>query len=158
LPKKPKYRNLSITLQAYLKRTQQDFLEVIKEPGRIRIVKGAYDTPKEVSFPRGEELDEIYLYYIDQLLSKKHPCSIATHHDKIQQETKKLIHKYQVSKELYEFESLFGIRNEQLARLKEEGYPTKIYFAYGKEWYLYLCNRIAEYPLNIFQALKDIVD
>ena len=57
----------------------------------------------------------------------------------------------------YEFESLYGIRNEQLFKLQEEGYSTKLYFVYGKEWYLYLCNRIAEYPLNIFQALADIV-
>ena len=70
---------------------------------------------------------------------------------------KKLIQKYRSPKDMYEFESLFGIRNDQLVRLKEEGYQTQIYFVYGKEWYLYLCNRLAESPLGIFQALSDIV-
>ncbi len=32
------------------------------------------------------------------------------------------------------------------------------FFVYGKEWYLYVCNRLAEYPMNIFYALKDIVN
>ncbi|MFZ0599018.1 MAG: proline dehydrogenase family protein [Flavobacterium sp.] len=152
------YKNTSITLQAYLHRSKDDFEDLIKENGRIRIVKGAFETPKDVSIPRGTELDERYLYYIDQLLSRKHSCAIATHHDVIQKEVVKLIENYKPSKDLYEFESLYGIQTQQLIHLKEQGYSTKLYFVYGKEWYLYLCNRIAEYPLNLFQALHDIVN
>jgi proline dehydrogenase len=151
------HRNVAITLQAYLYRTKDDFEEIIKNSGRIRIVKGAFETPPGHSLPRGEQLDEVYLNYVDRLLSENHLCAIATHHHKIQQEVKKLIRKYNTDSAVYEFESLFGIQNEQLLTLKEEGYPTKIYFVYGKEWYLYLCNRLAEYPLNVFQALGDIV-
>ena len=68
-----------------------------------------------------------------------------------------LIQNYKTSNDVYEFESLYGIQTEQLRNLKEQGYATKLYFVYGKEWYLYLCNRIAEYPLNLFQALDDII-
>lgn len=151
------YENVSITLQAYLHRSKDDFEDLIQQNGRIRIVKGAFETPEGFSIPRGSALDERYLYYIEQLLSRNHKCAIASHHDLIQKEVVTLIEKYKPSTELYEFESLYGIQNEQLARLKEQGHPTKVYFVYGKEWYLYLCNRIAEYPLNIFQALNDIV-
>lgn len=149
--------NIAITLQAYLYRTKDDFKDLIKEKGRIRMVKGAFETPVGLSLPRGEKLNETYLDYVDQLISQSHKCSIATHHDRIQQEVKRLIEKYKPNKDLYEFESLYGIQTEQLVTLREEGHPTKLYFVYGKEWYLYLCNRIAEYPLNIFQALDDIV-
>lgn len=150
--------NLAITLQAYLYRTKDDFEDLIKETGRIRVVKGAFATPAGHSMPRGNKLDDIYLDYVDQLLSKNHKCSIASHHSKIQQEAKRLILGYKNIDNIYEFESLYGIQNEQLAQLKQEGFNTKIYFVYGKEWYLYLCNRIAEYPLNIFQALADITN
>ena len=151
-------KNASITLQAYLYRTKDDFKDLIKEDGRIRIVKGAFETTENLSIPRGQKLNEIYLNYVDQLLSQKHKCSIATHHHEIQQEAKKLVQYYKVNNETYEFESLYGIQTEQLMALKEEGYATKLYFVYGKEWYLYLCNRIAEYPLNLFRALGDIVN
>ncbi|MCV9931088.1 proline dehydrogenase family protein [Flavobacterium sp. LS1R47] len=151
------YKNTSITLQAYLHRSQDDFKELIQENGRIRIVKGAFDTPANLSIPRGAALDERYLYYVDQLLSKNHRCAIATHHDYIQKEAVALIQNYKTSNDVYEFESLYGIQTEQLRNLKEQGYATKLYFVYGKEWYLYLCNRIAEYPLNLFQALDDII-
>ncbi len=151
------YDNLSITLQAYLYRSKDDFKELIKEKGRIRVVKGAFETPQGFSLTRGEELDMVYLNYVDQLLSLNHKCSIATHHHEIQQEAKRLIQDYKTPKEIYEFESLYGIQTEQLNVLKNEGFSTKLYFVYGKEWYLYVCNRIAEYPLNIFRALNDIV-
>lgn len=152
------YDNVSITLQAYLYRTKDDFKDLIQENGRIRMVKGAFETPKHLSVPRGKELDNIYLNFVDQLLSKNHKCSIATHHYEIQQETIKLIQKYKSNNDAYEFESLYGIQTEQLVELKKQGYPTKLYFVYGKEWYLYLCNRIAEYPMYLFRALKDVME
>ncbi|NSL86305.1 proline dehydrogenase family protein [Chitinophaga solisilvae] len=152
------YEHLAITLQAYLYRTKDDLAELIREPGRIRIVKGAFETAAGLSMPRGEQLDQVYLEYVAQLLSTGHKCAIATHHDKIQQAAKALVDRYNPARDSYEFESLYGIRTEQLEQLKAEGYMTKLYFVYGKEWYLYLCNRLAEFPLNIFQALHDIVN
>jgi proline dehydrogenase len=151
-----KYDHLAITLQAYLYRTKDDFKEIIKETGRIRIVKGAFETASGLSMPRGEILDDVYMSYVDQLLAQNHKCSIATHDKKIQVNAQVLIEKYKPTKENYEFESLYGICNEQLMLLEAQGYQTKLYFVYGKEWYLYLCNRIAEYPMNIFQALSDM--
>lgn len=152
------YDNVSITLQAYLHRTKDDFTELIKERGRIRVVKGAFETPEGHSIPRGEKLDSTYLDYVEQLLAQNHLCSIATHHDKIQQAVKQLIAQHQPDPTSYEFESLYGIQSDQLNALKQAGYPTKVYFVYGKEWYLYLCNRLAEYPMNLFRALQDIVE
>lgn len=151
------HQNVGITLQAYLHRTRDDFKEVIKNKGRIKMVKGAFETPAGLSLPRGDELSLAYLSYVDRLLSENHLCSIATHDKKIQQEAKTLIQKYKTTPDVYEFEHLYGIQNGQLLTIKEEGYTAKIYFVYGKEWYLYLCNRLAEYPLNVFQALTDIV-
>jgi proline dehydrogenase len=154
----PAYDNLGITLQAYLHRTKDDLPDLLRLNGRIRLVKGAFSTPVGRSIPRGARLDDTYLGYVDQLLAARHRCSIATHHYLIQQAAKALIERYQPRRELYEFESLYGIRNEQLLALKQEGHPGKIYFVYGKEWYLYLCNRLAEYPLNVFLALNDLVE
>jgi len=151
------HHHVGITLQAYLFRTKDDFDNVVKLDGRIRIVKGAFETPSGVSLARGEELDDVYLGYVKKLLFKNHLCSIATHDQNIQQEVKKMIQIYSVKSDRYEFESLFGIQSQQLLDLKDEGHPAKIYFVYGKEWYLYLCNRLAEYPLNVFQALNDIL-
>ncbi|RYE51703.1 MAG: proline dehydrogenase [Sphingobacteriales bacterium] len=152
-----RFNNLGITLQAYLYRSAEDFKELISRKGRIRVVKGAFETPAGVSMSRGDELDEVYLDYTEQLLASGHLCSIATHDKKIQDAVKNLIEKYKPGVGDYEFESLYGIQAGQLNDLKNKGYPAKLYFVYGREWYLYLCNRIAEYPLNLFQALDDML-
>ena len=146
--------NLGITIQAYLHRTKDDFKELLKLSGSIRIVKGAYDTPTNLAMQRGNELDEIYLGYVEQLLTKNHKCAIASHHDKIHEETIKLIDRYQPAD--YVLERLLGICNEELQVYNDKGYKCRIYVVYGKEWYLYLCNRWAEYPLNLFRGLADI--
>lgn len=150
------YPNVGITLQAYLHRTKEDFEEIIQYKGRIRMVKGAFETAPGLAMPRGAELDQVYLNYVDRLLSTGHLCSIATHDKFIQEEAKKLIQQHQPSPDSYEFESLFGIQQEQLQNLKAAGYPAKVYFVYGKEWYLYLCNRLAEFPENVFRAVVDM--
>lgn len=152
-----RFPNLSITLQAYLHRTKEDFQYLVRYPGRIRVVKGAFETPPGHSLPRGSELNNAYLGYIAALMEQRHPCSIATHDPDLQRVTTQLIADHRPAPEEYEFESLYGIGTKQLVELKDTGHPAKLYFVYGREWYLYLCNRIAEYPLSIFQALDDMV-
>lgn len=150
------FANLGITLQAYLYRTKDDLNELIKFSGSIRLVKGAYETPDKLSISRGDELDKVYLEYVEKLFKNNHKCSIASHDEKIHQETIKLIDKYKPTN--YFLERLLGIRNEEFEIYNNQNYNCRIYVVYGKEWYLYLCNRWAEYPLNLFRALADIVE
>ena len=149
------HSNLGITLQAYLYRTKTDFERLIILSGSIRLVKGAYETETSLSIPRGNELDDVYMQYVERLLATNHKCSIASHHDKIHNQTTAIIDKYQPTN--YVLERLLGICNEELAPFKEKGYHCRIYVVYGKEWYLYLCNRWAEYPMNLFRGLADIM-
>ncbi|ANF49134.1 proline dehydrogenase [Chryseobacterium glaciei] len=148
--------NLGITLQAYLYRTKDDLKDLINLSGSIRLVKGAYEASKDLSIPRGDELDEIYLQYAEQLFENNHHCAIASHDDKIYREITKLIDRYKPTN--YFLERLLDIQNEELEIYKNKGYKCRIYVVYGKECYLYLCNRWAEYPLNVFRALADIVE
>lgn len=152
-----KYPHLCITVQAYLYRSKDDLIELKKLPNKIRLVKGAFDVPDHVAYKRGEALDKVYLEYAYGLLSANHHCSIATHDILIQEAVKEILLTIQPDQERYEFESLLGIENDRLAALKEEGHRCRIYVVYGQEWYLYLLNRVAEYPPSIFQVLLDIM-
>lgn len=153
-----KYPHLCITVQAYLHRTKYDLPELKKLPNKIRLVKGAFDVPEHLAHKRGQQLNKIYLDYVYGLLSSNHACSIATHDSTIQEAVKEMLLTIRPDKERYEFESLLGIENDRLAALKEEGHRCRIYVVYGQEWYLYLLNRVAEYPLSIFQVLLDVLE
>jgi len=48
---------------------------------------------------------------------------------------------------------LRGVTPELLAERKRRGFPTRVYLPYGREWYLYLLNRLAEHPLSLFDAI-----
>ena len=155
----PDYPNIGITIQAYLHRTPKDLDHILQATqGTIKMVKGAFAAPEEYALKRGEKLDLQYISLVERLLLSNRKCSIATHHDKILDSLKKFIIKHDIPKTSYEFQMLYGIREDLLMNLQQEGYPCRQYIVYGKEWYLYLCNRIAENPDNLFQFIVDIME
>jgi proline dehydrogenase len=56
-----------------------------------------------------------------------------------------------------EFEVLLGLGDNLISKLRDRGYRTRQYIVYGEEWFLYVCNRIAEEPERIYQAVTDAV-
>lgn len=155
----PKYSHIGITLQAYLLRTPKDLEAILKNTqGKVRIVKGAFATERGLSIERGKELNNQYIKLIETLLKSERKCSIATHHDVIQEKIKKIILKNKFNSNNYEFEMLYGIREDLLEKMYAEGHPCRQYVVYGKEWFLYLCNRTAENPENLFQVFLDIMN
>ncbi|CAM4479852.1 proline dehydrogenase [Paenibacillus endophyticus] len=148
------YPNIGITLQAQLIRTPQDLAALHGTPGRIRIVKGAYQEPDDCMIPRSSELNQRFVELVESVIRHGHYVSIATHDAFIIEE---LLDQEWLSNSNVEFEMLYGIRPDLSSKLKAAGYPIRIYLTYGHEWYLYLCHRIAEYPPNLFQAVIDTV-
>lgn len=152
------FSHVNITLQAYLHRTPKDLERVLKESrGKVRLTKGAFEGPKELFLSRGPELDNRYIQMINTLFEAKRYCSIATHDPKIIDRIIPILEKHRTQSSMYEFEMLYGIGVNKLNELKKQGYPCRRYVVYGKEWYLYLCNRIAENPEDVFQAIVDIM-
>ncbi|MGM1049037.1 MAG: proline dehydrogenase family protein [Bacillota bacterium] len=149
------YANIGITLQAQLNRTAQDLNGLQPILGRIRIVKGAYQEPEQLAIPRSSALNERYVQLVEQAIRIGHRVSIATHDESIVDE---VIKRGWIHEPGVEFELLYGIRPDLSSQLKKAGYPVRIYLTYGRECYLYLCHRIAEYPSNLFQAILDITD
>ncbi|MFL5656633.1 MAG: proline dehydrogenase family protein [Ktedonobacteraceae bacterium] len=146
--------HVGITLQAHLYRTQRDLEALVHLPGKIRLVKGAYQEFGERAMKRGEALDERFLSLIQVAVSAQHPLSIATHDQYLLQEVER--RKFLAVPHV-EVEMLYGIRPDLLRQMKQAGYQTRLYLTYGTEWYLYLCHRLAEYPPNIYRALADCV-
>ena len=154
------FENIGITLQAYLHRTPKDFEAVLQRPGKLRLVKGAFAAPADLAKPRGTELDESYRYLMEKLITSGHLGSIATHDpallDPIPLEyAHEFMQEQGIDSDRIEFEMLKGVAPQRLQAMKDRGYRTRVYLPYGKEWHLYLCNRLAEYPPNIYQAIVD---
>ncbi len=149
-----RHPHVGITLRAHLYRTERDLDTFVQLPGKIRLVKGAYQEPDERAMKRGEVLDERFLSFAEMLVKANHPLSIATHDQHLLQEAER---RQLLAAPHVEVEMLYGIRPDLLRQMKNAGYQTRIYLTYGTEWYLYLCHRLAEYPPNIYRALADCV-
>ena len=54
----------------------------------------------------------------------------------------------------FEFQMLYGIRNERQLELVKEGYKMRVYVPYGNDWYGYFMRRLAERPANVAFVLK----
>ncbi|WP_431028379.1 proline dehydrogenase family protein [Lysinibacillus sp. LZ02] len=148
------YPNVGITIQAHLFRSNDDIQKLIHYPGKIRLVKGAYQEPSDIAMARSTDLNDRYLQFVEQLLEANHPVSIATHDETLIQEME---YRQYFKHPQVEIEMLYGIRPDLLRDLKNTGYNSKVYLTYGTEWYLYLCHRIAEYPENLYLAVTDII-
>lgn len=149
-----RYPHVGITLAAHLYRTEQDLEALLRLPGKIRLVKGAYQEPEERAMKRGDALDERFFSLIEMAVSARHPLSIATHDQQLLQELER---RKWLALPHVEVEMLYGVHPDLLRQMKQAGYQTLLYLPYGTEWYLYLCHRLAEYPPNIYQALADCV-
>ncbi len=155
----PALANVGITVPAKLRRSAQDLPKLMKYPGRIRLVKGAFLEPAQVAYDRNSpELAACYRHFAAELLTSGHKCSIATHDRSIQEDVTNLILQQDLfDQRHYEFESLIGLGTEQLDGLQKRGFPTREYAVYGEEYFLYVLNRIAEEPIRLYQALVDIM-
>lgn len=152
------FSHVGITLQARLHRTQQDLIAMMNYPGRIRLVKGAYYEAEEHALARDSPaLQQVYLDYAQRLLEQGQLCSIATHDRQIQQQLSALIQHNQYDPSRFEFETLIGIGSAAINALRDAGMPTREYAVYGHEYFLYVCNRIAEDPARLFQTVIDAV-
>ena len=151
--------NVGITIPARLYRSDSDMPKLMRLPGRIRLIKGAFLESGQVACGRNDpELIERFLRFATELLSRGHKCSIATHDRSLQQHLVALIERLQVERHRYEFESLLGLGTEQVDDLQRRGFPTREYAVFGQENFLYVLNRIAEQPLRVYQAVVDVLE
>ncbi|MGW2250736.1 hypothetical protein ACWCXH_11100 [Kitasatospora sp. NPDC001660] len=100
-------------------------------------------------------LASVYLTYAQQPADAGHPCSFATHDRELSDRIDRHLGGKGHEAAPWEFETLLGLGPDRLAAMAERGHPTREYVVFGTEWWLYVCNRVAEDPQRLLQALVD---
>lgn len=148
--------HVGAVLQAYLRRTPGDAIRLLRARVPIRLCKGAYKEPPSIAFPDKKEVDRQYVTLMKRLLTSGVCHGIATHDEKIIEETKKFAHREKIAKEAFEFQMLFGIRNRFAEGLVQEGWRVRIYVPYGTFWFPYMTRRLRERKENIWFVVKNL--
>jgi proline dehydrogenase len=144
------YGCVGTVIQAYLRRSRADIERLSARGIRVRLCKGAYLEPAEVAFPDKADVDRNYVELMKLLLDQGHYPAIATHDEKIVEQTKVYAAKRQIGADRFEFQMLYGIRRDLQRKLVAQGYRLRLYVPFGKAWYPYLMRRLAERPANVF--------
>ncbi len=144
------FPNIATVLQAYMLRTVDDVTRMNRADIPIRICKGAYAEPPEVAFQGKAAVDEAYLRAAEELLSGGRYPAIATHDEKMIQGVLEIVSRLGLGPQDFEFQMLYGIRQDRQRQLLEEGWRLRVYVPYGESWYPYFMRRLAERPANLW--------
>jgi proline dehydrogenase len=148
------FDNVGTVIQAYFHRAKDD-IEQFKDY-RLRIVKGAYNEPEDITFQDKLDIDINFLELIEYHLTHGAFTSIATHDHNIIKHVKYFVEEYQIPKDKFEFQMLYGFRKDLQLELAREGYQVCVYTPYGKDWYGYFMRLLAERPQHINLLTKQV--
>jgi proline dehydrogenase len=136
-------------IQAYLYRSRKDIENLCARRIRVRLCKGAYLEPASLAFARKADVDHNYVELMKLLLDDGEYPAIATHDEKMIEETRAYSRARGITSDRFEFQMLYGIRRDLQRRLVAEGYNLRLYVPFGKAWYPYFMRRLAERPANL---------
>lgn len=150
-------RSVGVVIQAYLHRSPRDLERVLALGARVRLVKGAYDEPPSVAYPRKADVDAAFARLADTLLRRGNYPAIATHDERLIDHVCRTAEAAGVGSDRFEFQMLYGIRRDLQAALRRRGYRVRVYVPFGEEWYPYFMRRLAERPANVGFVLRSLL-
>jgi proline dehydrogenase len=145
---------LGTVLQAYLKRTEADCAEFAAAGARIRLCKGAYDEPATVAYRDRDEVTDSYLRCLTVLMRGTGYPMVASHDPAIIAAVPALVRETGRGVEDFEYQMLYGIRDDEQVRLVGDGNRLRVYVPFGTQWYGYFVRRLAERPANLTFFLR----
>lgn len=153
--------NVGLVIQAYLKRTFKDIEKMLdlnseKSPLNYRLCKGIYVEPEAIAYKKYEEINLHYLEDLEFIFKNRIYAGIATHDKPLIDGAYKLIEKYNVPKNMYEFQMLYGVTPKLRESIVNDGHTMRVYVPFGKQWFSYSTRRLKENPKMASHIIKAI--
>ena len=153
--------NVGLVVQSYLRRTLNDLKQMLdlnspEFPLNFRLCKGIYVEPEAIAFKKYAEINQHFLEDLEFLLKNKVYVGIATHDKPIIEGSYGLLKKYNVPKNMYEFQMLYGVTPKLRESIVNEGHNMRVYVPFGKQWFGYSTRRLKENPKMASHIIKAI--
>lgn len=147
-------KHVGIVIQAYLHRSEEDISELAEMGADVRLCKGAYKEPESIALQDMDKIREAFKEYAKVLLQKTPYPRIATHDDELINWTKEYTDRNEIGKSRFEFQMLYGLRQETMEEFVQNEYNARIYVPYGTMWFPYFKRRLMERKENIWFILS----
>jgi proline dehydrogenase len=148
------YDNVGMVFQSYLKRTYEDIKSLIEYKPVVRLTKGIYIEPAEISFKEHSEINESYKSLLNLMFENGMYVGIATHDEELLNYAEELIQEKELTDQHYEFQMLLGVREDKRDELISKGHKMRIYVSFGADWYGYSMRRFKENPKILSHVTK----
>lgn len=154
-------KNVGLVLQSYLKRTYSDIEKLMDlhskdNPMNYRLCKGIYNEPESIAFKKYEEINSHYLRDLEFMLKNGIYVGIATHDKALVEGAYRLIEKYNIPRNMYEFQMLYGVTPGLRESIVNGGHTMRVYVPFGKQWFGYSTRRLKENPKMASHIIKAI--
>ncbi|MDA3881396.1 MAG: proline dehydrogenase family protein [Prolixibacteraceae bacterium] len=153
-------KNVGLVFQAYMKRTYNDISNLLlqshteKAPLNFRLCKGIYVEPAYIAYKDFHQVRHHFLEDLDLMLKNGVYAAIATHDPFLVREAIDLINRYEVPKDKYEFQMLYGVAPSLRNEIVKAGHNMRVYVPFGKYWFGYCSRRIKENPKMVNDIVK----
>lgn len=154
-------KNVGLVLQSYMRRTMDDInnmldLHTDEVPVNYRLCKGIYVEPENIAYKKYKEINKHFFEDLELMFQKGIYPGIATHDVPLVEGAYKLIEKYKVPKDKFEFQMLYGVTPHLRKSIQDKGYKMRIYIPFGKDWFAYSTRRLKENPKMASDIIKAI--
>jgi proline dehydrogenase len=146
--------DVGVCLQANLRRTRDDVERLADVPGKVRLVKGAYDEPEEIAYTEKSRVNEAYRDLLEYAFARYDGGIAVGSHDPDVIDYARDLHAEHGTE--FEIQMLTGVREDAQDDLAEE-YAVWQYVPYGDKWLSYFYRRVMERKENVLFALRAVV-
>lgn len=148
---------VGIVLQSRLRRTLDDVDALTAEPANFRLCKGIYVEPRAIAWTDPELIRRNFTLALERMLERGAYVGIATHDEQLVWEGLRLVRRFGLRRDQYEFQMLLGVDEELRRILLGGGHRLRVYVPYGERWYAYSVRRLRENPQIARHALRAIL-
>ncbi|UPW01873.1 proline dehydrogenase family protein [Halorussus gelatinilyticus] len=145
---------VGVCVQANLKRTDDDLERLADLPGKVRLVKGAYDPPAEVAYEEKSAVNAAYERQLEYMFEQfDGGIAVGSHDPRMIRLAEELHEEYGTD---FEIQMLMGVREDAQTDLAEE-YEVWQYVPYGDKWLSYFYRRVMERKENLLFAARAVL-
>lgn len=146
--------NVGVCVQANLVRTGDDLTRLADLPGKVRLVKGAYDEPGDIAHKGKDTVDAVYRDNLEYMFREfDDGIGVGSHDPAMIEYASELYEEYGTP---YEVQMLTGVRESAQFELAKD-VPVYQYVPYGTKWFSYFYRRLRERKSNALFAARAII-
>lgn len=124
------HANVGLCLQSYLRRTEGDLMELLRDEHPVRLVKGYFRESRADRFDTWLETTANLKRLLRPLILRSARPAVGTHDESVLAEAARLLAAH--PRPEFEYQLFLGAKPELAARLVREGRPVRIYIPFGR--------------------------